>query len=562
VRSQVAVESASSEKAQNLISHPNSVYEAQAPLALTTETPAEWTLSGVFSHGVGRPRWVKGRITTESNLQAKHTPKMVNELFIADTKRKKIQQLTTDQAVYFNPEWSPDGREIVCASSEGRSLAGYAPGTTNIYIIDIATGRKRAVTTGSGVKRLPNWSPDGKWVAYLGREQYDIQSVFMVQRTGGKPSNVTSSLDRHVWDSYWSPDGKSIVVSFADGVSTHFARVGLPIGGIEKVTGEGAAFRWSATVSRSGALAWQQSDASSMSVMYIQSPGVSSPQILWDLNPQVRGWELGEQEVVRWKNHRGDKLEGILIKPVGYQEGHTYPLIVDCYTSVQNGFFGYPMTSNQELASRGYVIFYPNARSPITWINPFKTRAFAQVAKGPKGWDVTADDVLSGVNELIRRGLVDPDRMGLYGFSVGGGIVNYLVTKTNRFKCAVSVGAVLLDWSRVVFLSIFSPQILAVAGVSPWEDPEGHIQLSPIYRVNNVTTPMLLAVGDNDIEGLLNAIEMYNSLRWFGRDVTLLRYPDQGHSLKGAARKDFWEREKAFFDKYLKLGEPPRQVRD
>src|SRR5260370_40673097 len=115
---------------------------------------------------------------------------------------------------------------------------------------------------------------------------------------------------------------------------------------------------------------------------------------------------------------------------------------------------GYNMGGNQALAARGYAVFYPNARGPHVWINPFKTAAYDQAARGPKGWEVTFDDVMSGVDEMIRRGIADPDRMGLLGFSNGGAIVKHFLTKKGRFKWSVSVaGALAVDLSSPFFLS-------------------------------------------------------------------------------------------------------------
>ena len=125
------------------------------------------------------------------------------------------------------------------------------------------------------------------------------------------------------------------------------------------------------------------------------------------------------------------------------------------------------------------------------------------------------------------------------------------MTRTNQFKCAVSVAAVYPDWFRPLFLE-GDGFTVAVAGVSPWDDPEAYLRLSAIFHLKQVTTPMLLADGDNDGDFLLGMIEMYNGLRYLGKEVTFLRYPNQGHGFSGPAMKDFWEREMAFFDKYLK----------
>jgi dipeptidyl aminopeptidase/acylaminoacyl peptidase len=277
------------------------------------------------------------------------------------------------------------------------------------------------------------------------------------------------------------------------------------------------------------------------------------PYVLVDLNPQIKDWELGVQEIVRWKNSRGDELEGILIKPVGYESDRKYPLIVDCYPQRANGFFADVMYTGQALAARGYAVFYPNARSRAVWMNPFKTQAFDQAVLSSKGWDLTYDDAMSGVDALIQLGIADPDRMGLYGFSNGAAIVNSLLTRTGRFKCAVSVaGALAVDWALPFFLSTSDPFIPRAAGATPWQDSNLYVELSPIYRLDKVTTPILLADGDLDGVILLTDIEMYNALRWLGKEVTFLRYADQGHGFTGEALKDFWERGNAFFDKYLK----------
>jgi dipeptidyl aminopeptidase/acylaminoacyl peptidase len=162
------------------------------------------------------------------------------------------------------------------------------------------------------------------------------------------------------------------------------------------------------------------------------------------------------------------------------------------------------------------------------------------------------DDLLSGVDELVRTGIVDPDRTALYGFSNGGAVVNQMVTRTNRFRCAVSVGgAVSADWPRRFFLHTLEPLIPLLTGTTPWDDPQVLVDLSAVYHLNRVTTPMLLADGDDDGDFLLNSIEMYNGLRWLGHDVTLVRYPGQGHGFTGWAMRDFWQRENAFFARCL-----------
>src|SRR5690242_19015576 len=149
-------------------------------------------------------------------------------------------------------------------------------------------------------------------------------------------------------------------------------------------------------------------------------------------------------------------------------------------------------------------------------------------------------------------GYANPDKMCLYGHSNGGGVADYLVTQTGRFKCAVVVAPVLPNWMGSALLQTGSWGLVAdLAGTKLWDDPLAYVKLSAVARANRVKTPMLIAVGDEDGQFLLGAIEMYNALRFAGADVTLLRYPRQGHVFTGTGLQDFWRRYMDFFRNYL-----------
>ena len=532
-------------------------YGGTTPLILTSHTPPNWTLSGVFSHW-DLPDWATWGKKDNSGLrQPPRTPLVkATQLFVFDVRTKKLEQLTTDNRMYFDPDWSPNGREIVCVSSEGRALTPANDEPTNIYVIDIQTHRKTALTNDLSDKWLPHWSPDGRQIAYwsgIARGRHCVAIISRDPDSGVHNPFLTADLDVFGGWFEWSADGKAMAVNYTDveSASIGIAWIDGLTGQFEKVTTDQPSVALYMTASRSGALAWQQSDGSSNGVIRILPPHATSSRVLVDLNPQINTWQLGSQEVVRWENRHGDKRTGILIKPVGYQEGRLYPLIVDGYPQRPSGFFGNPMIGNQYWATRGYAVFFPNPRVPYFWVS-YSRIEDENRARGPDGWDVAVDDVMSGLDELIRRGVVDPQRIGIYGFSNGGGVADYLVTRTNRFKCAVSVAGAMADWVRPMLLDGDFEQLTALAGgATIWEDPQAYIRLSPVFHLNKVTTPMLLADGDRDQDFLLNTIEMYNGLRHSGADVTLLRYPNQEHGFTGNALKDFWQRENEFFAKYL-----------
>jgi dipeptidyl aminopeptidase/acylaminoacyl peptidase len=460
--------------------------------------------------------------------------------------------LTHDNDGYFTPDWSPDGQKILCVSNEGRPLLGWSSGPTNLYSIDVATGLKSAMTSDSIYKRIPSWSPDGKSIAYLGAgaENFGKVYLFVVSRDGGKPLNLTAQLDRRVREAHWFSDSKSLAINYWNGVDSPIAKIDMRTGDTAVLTGNRSAARATFSISRTGEIAWSQSDGTNPASIYMVQKAAA--ERLVDLTPEIKDLKLGSQEVISWKNERGSEREGIVIKPPDYVEGRRYPIIVDAYPKLQNSFKGSPMMPGQAWASRGYVVFYPNADGPHVWENPWKSIKSDAEAKGPNGVNIAVDDIVSGVNALVTLGLADADRMCIYGFSNGGGIVNHVVTKTNLFKCAISVAPALsVDWTTSFLLYTHSNLIPRLAGTTPWDNPQTYIQLSAIYRLDKLKTPMLLANGDDDLGSLLPQVEMYNGLRYLGRQVTLLRYPNQGHGFEGYAMKDFWRRENEFIDRHL-----------
>ncbi len=527
-------------------------HTADWPLVLTTRTPPELAIRGVFTHGFGDAQWKNGTVVDEPDPKSAEPTRRVSQLFVVAENPKLIRQLTQDEAGYFNPLWSPDGQTIVCASNEGRPVGGFGATVTNIYAISPVNGAKTRLTSGPGNKWMPEWSSDGQTIAFLASERSGTTSVVVSPRTGGSATNVTARLDRSVVEFQWVFDHNFLLANYVDGVSWSIARIDIATSHIEPLSDKQSAFRSSITVSRSGTLAWMQDDPTTPAAIYVLPAGEDSPYVLRDLNPQVGRLKTGAQEVIRWRNDRGDELEGVLIEPVDYQKGKRYPLIVDTYSGQGNTFKGNAMLGNQAWAARGYAVFWPNARAPHEWENHFKSAEYDQAARGPKGWDVTVDDVMSGTSELVRRGIVDPDRMCLYGFSNGAGIVNYLVTRTDRFKCAVSVSGI-SDWMSIPLLTGDQEQVVEglVGNSNPWENTDDYVQISAVFHLKSVVTPMLLAAGDEEDGFLLNTIEMYSGLRRLGKDVVLLRYPKQDHGFTGDALADFWGREMAFFHAYL-----------
>ena len=519
-----------------------------APTILTAASPATEALLGIFRTGATLgSRYINGKMEPQEDAD----PNTTNQIFIVETDTKALEQLTKDAWGYFNPEWSPDGHSLVTGTAQGRSLLGYGPDTSDLCVFDLRTGTRLVLTAGPGVKRLPQWSPDSKSIAYLGGSAFGLDSIFLISSSGGEQVNIAAHLDRDVQAFSWSADSESLFVSYRDGVSAFLGRLSATTGDVERLT-QPYAYCFPFVVSKAGVLAWVQNDSSTLSVIHVADPNNRNPHILLDVNPQLKQLALGNQEVIEWRNSRGEEMQGILLKPLGYQEGKAYPLIVDPYPGPTDMLKLDPMLGNQAFASKGYAVFFPGERTAHTWPNPVKGELFNEATRGAKGVDIMMDDLMTGIDALAKRGIIDPARMCLYGFSNGGGATNLIVTRTKRFRCAVSASGVLSDWSLAFFLSEDETIPRLLAGETPWDNPATYQALSPIYHLRAVTTPMLLAVGENEGAILqLYTIELYKGLRYLDRDVTLLKYPRQGHGFEGVALRDYWHRVNEFFDSHL-----------
>src|SRR5260370_25818712 len=172
-------------------------------------------------------------------------------------------------------------------------MVGYGPDASNLYRIDIATGRQTALTTGGGQKRLPLWSPDGKWIAYFGGKPLGMTSVLVLPGTGGNSVNVTTRLERDIQMAYWSPDGSSIFVSYHDGATIPIARIRVSDGEVQRLTQANISCI-PFTISRLATLVSAQQDGSSVTVLYAAQSERHNARVLLDLNPQIKQWDIGE----------------------------------------------------------------------------------------------------------------------------------------------------------------------------------------------------------------------------------------------------------------------------
>ncbi len=366
---------------------------------------------------------------------------------------------------------------------------------------------------------------------------------------------MTPALDRSI-DAYQiDMRNDTVLFLYRDGLQSVLGSVGLN-GGAPRVVRREAENRAVANfvLDKRGHLAWSVTTSLNPRLIELLSGAEGKLLSVIDLNPEAENWIIGRRRSVHWTNERGDQMQGIVIEPPNFDPSRPYPTIVDAYP-LTRGSGWHLLAGNQTWAAKGYLIFIPAARGPHVWMNHWSTRSYSTVARGGNGWEVTQDDLMSGVNALGSRGLIDRSRMCIYGHSNGGAVALNVIARTNAFACAVAVAPVMLDWlSQSTLRSSSATWMTGFFGsnISVFDDPESYLKLSVVYKASAIHTPTLLAVGDGDhVETVLGTIAMYTSLRYVGQNVTLLRYPDQSHVIQGAAMRDLWDRELRVFDTYL-----------
>jgi dipeptidyl aminopeptidase/acylaminoacyl peptidase len=264
--------------------------------------------------------------------------------------------------------------------------------------------------------------------------------------------------------------------------------------------------------------------------VYVSDASFASPVKLTDLNPQVRGLALGETEVVSWKSADGTPVEGVLLKPVGYRAGTRYPLLVEVHGgptgSTTAGFKGSVGSPGQYWAGQGWAVLYPNPRGSTSYGEKYMRANLRDWGGGDY------QDVVTGADELIRRGIADPDKLAMIGWSYGGYMTAWTVTQTSRFKAA-RMGAGMSD-----LLSMYgTTEIPGYIGFFFRGDtPAARLELfrahSPITYADRATTPLLIMHGASDERVPPGqALELYRALRDRGTPVQLVLYPREGHGI-------------------------------
>ena len=472
----------------------------------------------------------------------------------SDTKKlPKAEPLTKgDQFSVAGFAWSPDGKKI--AFSASRDPDPESAQTEQLYVLDLADLHVRKLIDAQGPNSNPKWSPDGKQIAYATFDNqpffyYANRYIAAVSVEGGTPKVLTRDFDEDSNLLDWGPDG--IYFTALQKTNAHIYRLDPASLAVHRITGPDAFHAAGASFTKDHrTFAGTGGTPNHFAEIYVSSTADFAPHYLTDTGAGYKNFTLAHREVVEWKSSDGATVEGILIKPADYDPSRKYPLLVVIHggpTGVDTPVLAadryYPV---ERFAAKGALILKPNYRGSAGYGGKFRALNVRNLGIGDY------EDVISGVDSLIAKGLVDKDRVASMGWSEGGYISAFITCFSDRFK-AVSVGAGISDWVTYYVNTDIHPFTRQYLKATPWDDPEIYRKTSPITYVSRAKTPTLIQQGDQDKRvPPPDSYELYQALKDRGVPVKLIFYKGFGHPInKPKQQRAVMEHNYEWFSKYI-----------
>jgi dipeptidyl aminopeptidase/acylaminoacyl peptidase len=486
----------------------------------------------------------KLRVEKKFNVAIRNMATPLSSLWALDVDAKKATRLTRDTSVTVTDfNISPDGRWI---GYHGAAANRYMRNITeqdiysDLYLLDTSTDGIERLTNNTEVGESDlEFSPDSKSIAFSANDdmtQYSMTNnrVYLrrVDDRGGQFRKLGGNFDGDVTVGFWSKDGRTIY--FNEGIKATGQMMALDIdkNTVRQISNVRASLNANEDED-SRLLLLNYADPRTPPTLFTvasvdQIPVRASWRQLTDANPQVRGFALGDEEEINWKSADGKTVGGILIKPVGYQSGTRYPLIVAIHGGPAaadvlgfNGGYG-----AQTYAGAGYAVLMPNYRGSTNYGEKHKTDIVGNYFQ--KGYE----DIMTGVDYLISQGIVDSTKMGVLGWSAGGHWSNWILTHTNRFK-AISTGAGTSNWiSMYAESDVQRNRQFYLGNKLPYDDFDAYWNQSPLKYIKNAKTPTMIHVVEGDPRvPRPQSEELFMALKRLGVPTEMYVYPGNTHGI-------------------------------
>jgi dipeptidyl aminopeptidase/acylaminoacyl peptidase len=481
-------------------------------------------------------------------------------IYLFDLETKKLDRLTKSKWDESSPAWSPDGTRIAFMSNHADD-PDRDP-AAQLYVVDAKPGSAEKQLTPTGIRAgrsRPEWNPDGKTIAFLEGDEmkygaYSMDHLMLVPTDGSKPPErfkATEELDRGVGAPRFSPDGRWIRFLVVDDRSVYPARASVSGGKVERllsppvvVSSLNSAARRTVLLSGGNAKATE---------IYV-AEGDKLRQLTTQNDALFAELDLGVTEEVGFKSKDGTQVNALLTYPVGYVKGTKVPLLLRIHggpnSQDQHSF----SLERQMFAAHGYAVLAVNYRGSAGRGSKFSKAIFAD-------WgNYEVQDLLAGVDHVIKMGVADPDRLGIGGWSYGGILTDYVIATDNRFKAATSgagVAFTIAFYGTDQYIIQYDHEIGPPWNPKAWET---YVKISyPFLHADRIQTPTLFLGGERDFNVPIEGSEqMYQALKSLGVDTQLIIYPNENHGIQRPSyQRDRMQRYLDWYDKYIKKAAGP-----
>ncbi len=506
-------------------------------------SPDGRSIAFLFLEGTAQEPGALVAYKPDSGVVEAETPEQ--RIALADVASGRVRAVSPANLYVYDYDWSPEGRSFCAEAAEGSGTDNYW--IARLYTVAADSGEARIVWKPPLQIANPRFSPDGRSIAVIHGIMSDEGStggdIFVVPARGGEAKNLTPGMRASASSLVWRDSGEILFTEHVDG-NSGLASLDPASGKITTLwSGPRAIFSFS--VARRGAASAAVIQSFERAPEVWAGPIGSWKPLTKENASQPAFW--GQARSVHWESG-GLRVQGWLLPPGKVESGKLYPMVVSVHggPSAANTP-AWPSRWNAVLPSQGYFLFLPNPRGSYG-----QGESFTQANVKDFGHGDFAD-ILKGVDEAVRSAPVDPERIGIAGWSYGGYMTMWAVTQTNRFKAAVA-GAGIVNWQSYYGQNRIDRWMIPFFGASVYDDPEVYARSSPITFIKKARTPTLVLHGDRDSEvPTPQGYEFWHALKTLGVPTELVVYENEGHAiLRREHQRDIERRVVAWFDRYLK----------
>jgi dipeptidyl aminopeptidase/acylaminoacyl peptidase len=522
-------------------------------LAITPASPLRYAPDGKALAFLAVPEPTEAEKAEEKRtggVEIVEAPRDMTQLYTLSLPDGKLTQVTPGTYNVAEFDWAPDGGSFALVTAASQLLYDTMTAASVRVVGRDGTTLAKLSRKAAPVQGPALFSPDGRRVAwrYATEGLSDMNAVAVAAANGTSFTNAAAAVDYDFFQLSWMPDGASLIALTMEGTRSCLRRLDLATGRADLVYAP-AGVIWGFDMDRAGKrLAFAYTDPTTPRSPWSINADGTDPIRLADVDPQVDGWLLPTTERLHYESARGVRIEALFDHTPVLPAKGVAPLIVVPHGGPdwmdQEGFNSFVAF----FAGRGYDVLRVNYRGSLAY-----GLAFYAANRGKEGF-VDYDDIMAGVDDLIKRGMADPDRLVIGGWSYGGCMTEWAICRTHRFKAAV-VGAGVAD-----YISNYAQSDInhGMAGEweflgDPYDEPENYMKDSAVFHIRSVSTPVLILHGKDDTRvPYAQGLELYRALKTTGKQVEMVAYPHENHGFRSPVHDiDRLRRWVAFYDHAL-----------